>query len=86
MRGHSWEFRRSRAPDPLNGPLHAPLGKTTGKDARSNKRTYATELGVDATRRLAREVTEQALAALDVLGDRAEKLKNLALLLCQRKR
>ena len=62
------------------------LGKTAGKDAQAGKRTYATELGTTETGRLAEEVTQTALMALDVLGCRAAKLKELALTLCRRDR
>lgn len=44
------------------------LGKTAGKDANSGKRTYATELGIERSRRLGEKATRQAMAALDVLG------------------
>ena len=62
------------------------LGKTAGKDAQAGKRTYAVELGVERSRTLGREVTRQALEALEELGSRAAKLKDLALLLCRRER
>jgi len=62
------------------------LGKTAGKDARDRKRSYAAELGIEPARRLAREVTDQALAALEHLGPRAAKLRDLAALLSRRNR
>jgi len=62
------------------------LGKTAGKDVRDRKRSYATELGIEPARRLAREVTDQALAALEGLGPRAAKLRDLAALLSRRNR
>ena len=43
------------------------LGKTAGKDARADKTTYVKLHGIDASRRLAREHTDAALAALDAL-------------------
>jgi geranylgeranyl pyrophosphate synthase len=42
----------------------ATLGKTAGKDARAGKATYVSLHGIDASRRLARERTQEALAAL----------------------
>jgi farnesyl diphosphate synthase len=43
----------------------ATLGKTAGKDANDNKPTYVTVLGLDAARRHARALRDQAHAALD---------------------
>jgi len=43
----------------------ATLGKTAGKDANDNKPTYVTVLGLDAARRRARALRDQAHAALD---------------------
>jgi len=60
------------------------LGKTPGKDAASGKRTYVTEMGLDATRRLGNELTARAIGALDPLGPRADKLSQLAQALAQR--
>ena len=40
------------------------LGKTAGKDMRHNKPTYVTVLGIDAARRHAAELRDQAQAAL----------------------
>ncbi len=46
------------------------LGKTAGKDARSGKATYVSVHGVDAARRMARERSDAAAAALGRLpGD-----------------
>jgi farnesyl diphosphate synthase len=56
----------------------AALGKTAGKDARQNKPTYVTVLGVNAARDLAGELHRDALAALKPLGERAERLRQLA--------
>jgi geranylgeranyl pyrophosphate synthase len=53
------------------------LGKTPGKDAQAGKRTYA-ELGIEQARQHGREITAQALAALDCLGRRAQPLWELA--------
>ena len=44
------------------------LGKTAGKDAAAGKPTYATLLGVDKSRRLARASIDRARAALDRAG------------------
>jgi len=46
----------------------ATLGKTAGKDACHNKPTYVTVLGLDAARRHARALRDQAQAALERSG------------------
>lgn len=54
------------------------LGKTAGKDRDRNKSTLVALLGIGAVRaRLDASVTE-ALAALDLFGGRAERLRDLA--------
>ena len=55
------------------------LGKTAGKDAHNNKPTYVTVLGLDAARRHAAELRNQAHAALGRSGlGRAHWLELLA--------
>lgn len=50
----------------------ATLGKTAGKDARAGKTTYVTLHGLDASRKFARQQTDDALASLRSLpGDPA---------------
>lgn len=56
----------------------ATLGKTAGKDARSDKPTYVSALGIPAAKSLARELREEAASALRPLGDRALRLGQLA--------
>ena len=46
----------------------ATLGKTTGKDAASNKPTYVSVLGLAASERLAQDLHQQALTALHASG------------------
>ncbi|HEY7758128.1 MAG TPA: farnesyl diphosphate synthase [Burkholderiales bacterium] len=53
------------------------LGKTAGKDARQNKPTYVSTLGLSQARGLARELRDEALAALDVFGGEAQRLREL---------
>ena len=55
----------------------ATLGKTAGKDARHNKPTYVSALGIVRARELADELRTQALSALDPLGDPAQRLREL---------
>ena len=54
------------------------LGKTAGKDARGNKPTYVTVLGLDAAKARAAQLHREALAALASLGPAARRLRELA--------
>ena len=56
----------------------AQLGKTAGKDVAANKPTYPAILGVDASRAELATLTARALDAIDVLGPRAQPLRELA--------
>src|ERR1019366_5836079 len=56
----------------------ATLGKTAGKDARHNKPTYVSVLGVADAKKLAGELRGDALDALDGFGERALRLRQLA--------
>jgi farnesyl diphosphate synthase len=55
----------------------ATLGKTAGKDARHNKPTYVSAIGVQRARELAQELRHNALDALAGFGDRALRLRQL---------
>ncbi|MBX3613093.1 MAG: polyprenyl synthetase family protein [Burkholderiaceae bacterium] len=63
----------------------ATLGKTAGKDAQSNKPTYVSALGLDAARRLAERLREQAREAIAPLGEAGHRLAGLADLIVLRK-
>lgn len=54
------------------------LGKTQGKDQAHDKPTYPALLGLDAAKAYALALRDQALAALEGLGDSAEPLRALA--------
>lgn len=56
----------------------ATLGKTAGKDAEHDKPTYASLLGLDASRELARTLRAEAQAALAPFDARAARLRELA--------
>ena len=56
----------------------ATLGKTSGKDARAGKPTYVSLLGVTQSKKLATELRQDALAALDAFGERALRLRQIA--------
>jgi geranylgeranyl diphosphate synthase type II len=62
------------------------LGKRVGKDSELGKWTYPRFLGVDGSRRRARQLADEAVAALDPFGARGDRLKDLALALLERDR
>jgi geranylgeranyl diphosphate synthase type II len=62
------------------------LGKRVGKDSELGKWTYPRFLGVDGSRRRARQLADEAVAALEPFGARGDRLKDLALALLERDR
>jgi geranylgeranyl diphosphate synthase, type II len=54
------------------------LGKSAGKDVAAQKTTYPALIGLEASRREARRLTERALSALEPFGPRAARLRQLA--------
>ena len=56
----------------------ATLGKTAGKDAKDNKPTYVSAIGIARARELAQELRQNALDALAGFGERALRLRQLA--------
>jgi len=56
----------------------ATLGKTAGKDAKNNKPTYVSALGLEEARKFAAELRDDALRALDVLPRNGGQLRQLA--------
>ena len=56
----------------------ATLGKTAGKDAKDNKPTYVSAIGVARARELAQELRQNALDALAGFGERALRLRQIA--------
>ncbi len=60
------------------------LGKTAGKDVAANKPTYPAILGLKPSQAQLRELTEQALAAIEPLGEAAAQLRELAVFVAER--
>jgi len=60
------------------------MGKKTGKDAAAGKQTYVRAVGLEASRRIAREAADAATAGLDRFGQRGAKLAALAVYVIQR--
>jgi len=64
----------------------AKLGKTPGSDAARTKPTYATRVGLTASRQLAHAAHDRAVAALDPLGAATDVLVQLAHYVVRRER
>ncbi|MDE2430835.1 MAG: polyprenyl synthetase family protein [Burkholderiales bacterium] len=62
----------------------ATLGKTAGKDAADNKPTYVSLLGLSASKQLAEQLRCDAHDAVEVFGNQAQLLRDLADLVVQR--
>jgi geranylgeranyl diphosphate synthase type II len=63
----------------------AALGKTAGKDQATEKVTWPAVFGIEQSERHAKALIEEAFAALEPYGDRAEGLKAVARYLVERK-
>lgn len=61
------------------------LGKPIGSDAEGNKNTYVRLVGLEKSRELSEEYSENAKKALDIFGERAQFLKELTDYLINRK-
>jgi geranylgeranyl diphosphate synthase type II len=61
------------------------LGKTAGKDTATEKATYPSLFGIDASIAKADELVKRANAALDRFGDGASDLREVAAFLVERK-
>ncbi|MCP5519227.1 MAG: polyprenyl synthetase family protein [Verrucomicrobiales bacterium] len=60
------------------------LGKTAGKDAAARKATYPAIVGLEKSRKIARDLTRKAYGALDAFHGRATALQALATYLLNR--
>src|ERR1019366_7952508 len=63
----------------------AQLGKTAGKDLATEKATWPAVFGIEQSQRDAAQLIDEALAALEPYGDRADGLKAVAQYLVERK-
>jgi geranylgeranyl diphosphate synthase type II len=61
------------------------LGKTAGKDKATEKATWPAVYGIEQSRRDAARLIEEAFAALEPYGSRAEGLKSIARYIVERK-
>ena len=62
------------------------LGKTAGKDAKADKMTYPSLMGLEKSKELARQKADEAIAVLEPFGDKAKILRDLATALLERTR
>ncbi len=60
------------------------LGKPSGSDEKMQKPTYPSILGLDASRKLALDLHQQALVHLDPLDERADMLRQLSSYIVER--
>jgi geranylgeranyl diphosphate synthase, type II len=63
----------------------AQLGKTAGKDQATEKATWPAVFGIERSRRDAGQLIDEAFAALEPYGSRADGLKSVARYLVDRK-
>ncbi len=62
------------------------LGKTAGKDAKAAKCTYPAVVGIEKARQLEKKLADEAMAALEPFGEKADTLRQLAMALLKRTR
>lgn len=55
------------------------LGKSTGSDAKKGKLTFPSRFGLDASRKMAEQYIDQAIASIDSFHNKGEFLKQLAI-------
>jgi len=60
------------------------LGKTAGKDAKAAKCTYPAVVGIEKARELEKKLADEAVAALEPFGEKADTLRQLAMALLKR--
>jgi geranylgeranyl diphosphate synthase type II len=60
------------------------LGKTAGKDAQQGKLTYPALVGGEKSREIFEKLTTEAVCALQIFGDHAKPLRQLAMELLNR--
>lgn len=61
------------------------VGKATGKDDAAGKATFVSLMGVEKARQRARLLTGQAIEHLEIFGDKAEHLRDIATFVIERR-
>ncbi len=62
------------------------LGKTAGKDEQASKVTYPAVIGLEKSKEIAKKFADEAIAALEPFGKKAQVLRQLTEALLQRKK
>ncbi len=62
------------------------IGKTAGKDAKAKKCTYPSVVGIEKSKEIQKQLTEEAIEALKSFGKKADTLRELATVLMERKK
>lgn len=62
------------------------IGKPVGSDEKNHKSTYVSLYGLQAAHELAEKTVTEALACLDMFGEKAEPLREITKLMCDRKK
>ncbi|MDD5326761.1 MAG: polyprenyl synthetase family protein [Phycisphaerae bacterium] len=60
------------------------LGKTAGKDAKAGKVTYPSVIGMEESKIFGEKLADEAITALEPFGQRADRLRDLAIALLKR--
>jgi farnesyl diphosphate synthase len=63
----------------------AETGKSVGRDAEAGKATFVSILGLEGAKKQARALVEQAIGQLEVFGDKADLLRQVAHFVVERK-
>jgi geranylgeranyl diphosphate synthase, type II len=63
----------------------ASLGKTAGKDVAQKKATYPSIYGLEKSRQFAKELEDRAMAEIELYGERASRLSELADMIVHRR-
>ncbi|MBO5603781.1 MAG: polyprenyl synthetase family protein [Acidaminococcaceae bacterium] len=61
------------------------LGKPIGSDEKNHKSTYVSLYGLETAKKMAEDTTQEALGCLDMFGEKAEPLREIAKMMCNRK-
>ena len=61
------------------------LGKPIGSDEKNHKSTYVSLYGLETAKKMSEETTQEALGCLDMFGEKAEPLREIAKMMCNRK-
>lgn len=62
------------------------LGKPTGSDKNNNKKTYVSMLGLEEAKSLQKKLTDEAIEAISVFGEKADMLVELCKYLLKREK